>query len=51
MLTMFWPPAPPTALMPLPPLLLISLSVILTVTGPLVVSIFIPPPVLAAADG
>ena len=46
MLNMAGPPAPPTAFKPLLLLLLISLSVTSTVTGPLVVSIFIPPPLL-----
>jgi hypothetical protein len=48
MLTMACPPAEPTALIPLPPLSRMTLTVMSTVTGPLVVSIFMPPPVLSA---
>src|SRR5580704_2234875 len=44
MLNMAGPPAPPTAFMPLEVLPLISLSVRSVVTGPFVVSIFMPPP-------
>ena len=42
----FWPPAPPTRLMPLPALLLISLSVMSRLTTPFVESVLMPPPAL-----